>query len=153
MTAKRYNLTVSVPYAKKMPYRLFAQGSLVDVPHVDEGADFVHFKFEGGTVVALFYTFEKFRRAYLVTGWKDDKDGSQVFLPSIEDPLYVILSAKGRKVDHLKRALYILDKDDTRKIFRYPISFWTKLSFLINHTGTLKSDILLLQDQYHQTRG
>lgn len=63
----RYNITVDVPYGKKLPYTLYSKGFLIDVPHVDENSDFVHFKYVGGSVIVLFYTFERFRRAYIAT--------------------------------------------------------------------------------------
>lgn len=54
----RYNITVDVPYGKKLPYTLYSKGFLTDVPHVDENSDFVHFKYAGGSAIVLFYTFE-----------------------------------------------------------------------------------------------
>ena len=113
----RYNVTVDVPYAKKLSYTLFAKGSLIETPHVDDNGDFVHFKFEGKTVFVLFYTFSGFRRAYIVTCWQDKKDGEAITLPGINEKLCLIFTARGRKVDDLKRVIYILtdEQDDDKR--------------------------------------
>lgn len=149
----RYNVTVDVPYARKMPYTLFAKGSLSDIPHVDDGADFVHFKFSGGTVFVLFYTFADFRRAYIVTGFQDERDGEAVTLPGITEPLCLIFTARGRKIDHLKRCVYLLTKYDEHTVFSLPLSFWYKLAALIQFHGAKKSDVLLLYESFTQKQG
>lgn len=57
----------------------------------------MHFKYAGGSVLALFYTFERFRRAYIVTGWESEKDGEAVALPGIDERLCLIFTARGGK--------------------------------------------------------
>ncbi|MBQ3670158.1 MAG: hypothetical protein IJR39_07115 [Treponema sp.] len=146
----RYNVTVTVPYAKRLPYTLFAKGSLSDIPHVDDGADFVHFKFGGGTVFVLFYTFTGFRRAYIVTGWQNEKDGEAIILPGVNEKLCLIFIAQGRKIDDLKRVLYILtdEQNDEHKVFSLPLIFWYRLSALIQQSEAHRSDIALLWEKF-----
>lgn len=150
MTSRRYNVTVSVPYAKKMPYTLYAKGSSIDIPHFDENKDFCYFKYAGGTVVVLFYTFNDFRRAYIVTGWKDEKDGEAITLPGVDEKLCLIFTAKGKKVDHLKRILFILtdEQGDEHKAFSLPLIFWYKVAALIQHEGAFRSDLSVLWESY-----
>ncbi|MBQ8678333.1 MAG: hypothetical protein IJ530_01055 [Treponema sp.] len=146
----RYNVTVSVPYSKKLPYTLFAKGSLISIPSVDDGADFVRFKFGGGTVFVLFYTFRGFRRAYIVTGWQNENDGEPVILPGVSERLCLIFTARGRRIDHLKRVLHILtdEQGDDHKAFSLPLIFWYRLSALIQHDGAHRSDIEILWEQF-----
>lgn len=146
----RYNVTVSVPYSKKMPYTLYAKGSQIAIPNVDKNTDFVHFKFGGGTVFVLFYTFDGFRRAYVATNWQDEKDGEAVNLPGVNEKLCLIYTARGRKVDDLKRVIYILtdEQNDEHKVFSLPLIFWYRLSALIQHSRAARSDIAYLWEQF-----
>lgn len=146
----RYNVTVSVPYSKKLPYTLYAKGSLIDIPHVDNGADFVHFKFGGGTVFVLFYTFTAFRRAYIATCWESDKDGEAISLPGVNERLCLIFTARGRKIDDLKRVLYVLtdEQGDEHKVFSLPLIFWYRLAALIQQSGAARSDVAVLWENF-----
>lgn len=149
----RYNVTVDVPYGKKLPYTLFAKGSLIELPRVDKGGDFVHFKFGGGTVFTLFYTFESFRRAYIATCWDSGKDGEKTALPGVNEKLCVIFTARGRKVDHLKRVVHILTEKDEHKAFALPLAFWYKLSALIQFSGAHRSDVERLYEMFTKKKG
>lgn len=144
----RYNITVDIPYGKKLPYTLYSKGFLIDIPHVDEDSGFVHFKYAGGSVIVLFYTFERFRRAYIATGWESDRDGEPVILPGIYERLCLIFTAKGHKVDHLKRCLWLLTMEDKDAVFRLPLLFWYRLAALIQFSGAKKSDVLYLYGQF-----
>ena len=146
----RYNVTVTIPYMKKLSYTLFAKGSLIEIPHVDDNGEFVHFKFAGKTVFALFYTFKGFRRAYIVTCWQDKKDGEPITLPGINEKLCLIFTARGRKVDELKRVIYILtdEQDDEHKVVSLPLIFWYRLSSLIQQSGASRTDIALLWESF-----
>lgn len=147
----RYNVTVDVPYARKMPYTLYAKGFQIDIPHVDKGGDFVHFKFLGGTVFVLFYTFEGFRRAYIATCWESEKDGEAVNLPGVNEKLCLVFTARGRKIDHLKRCIFLLTQGDEYKVFELPLAFWYKLAALIQFSGAHKSDVMRLYEMFTKT--
>ena len=144
----RYNITVNVPYSKKMPYTLYAKGFLLEIPHIDKNGDFVHFKYGGGSVIILFYTFEQFRRAYIVTCWESEKDGEGIFLPGINEKLCLIFTARGRKVDHLKRSIWLLTQEDEYKVFKMPLIFWYRLSYLIQFEQAKKSDVMYLYEKF-----
>lgn len=150
MDSRRYNVTVSVPYSKKMPYSLYAKGSSIDIPHFDENKEFCNFKYGGGTVIVLFYTFNDFRRAYIVTGWKNDKDGESITLPGVDGKLCLIFMAKGRKIDLLKRVLFILtdEQGDEHKAFSLPLIFWYKVAAMIQHDGAVRSDLAILWESF-----
>ena len=144
----RYNVTVDIPYEKILPYTLYAQGYISDMKK-DENEDFVHIKFLGGTVFILFYTFEKFRRAYVVTG-HNPGDLNSITLPGINSKLYMIYCAKGRKIDHLKRVLFLLTQDDEYLVYQLPLEFWFKLCFNIQFFSGYKSDVIQLFNQFKE---
>ncbi len=126
----RKNIVVDVPQNASVSYTLFAQGLKIRVPMECGDGGFLRFEFLGGTAVALFYTFGEFRRAYIVTGWQDG-DGERLFLPGVRSPLCLILKAKGRRIDDLKRMLHCLTKNDEFTAFKMSIEFWMRLSAAI----------------------
>ena len=145
-------VTVAVPYARRLSYTLFSQGATVGIPRVDAGADFVRFTYFADSVFVLFYTFPRFRRAYVVTA-RRAASANQLTLPGVEAPLSVLFTARGRKIDHLKRALFLLQEADGYKHYLLPPLFWYRLSGLVQHAGAKKSDILLLYRQFRARRG
>ena len=147
-TKRRQSVYVNVPIADKMSYSLFAQGLLSEIPVENKEKDSLVFKFSGGSVFCLFYTFANFRRAYIVTAYLDENDGEAVTLPGIEIPLYVIFKAKGRKIDDLKHVLYILTKEDHYAPFRLKIEFWEKLAAMIEYHGSYREEVIFLYNKY-----
>ncbi|MBR1640612.1 MAG: hypothetical protein IJ688_14655 [Treponema sp.] len=147
-TKRRQSVYVNVPITDKMSYSLFAQGLLSEIPVENKEKDSLVFKFSGGSVFCLFYTFANFRRAYIVTAYLDENDGEAVTLPGIEIPLYVIFKAKGRKIDDLKHVLYILTKEDHYAPFRLKIEFWEKLAAMIEYHGSYREEVIFLYNKY-----
>ena len=70
----RYNITVHVPQTLEVSYTLFAKGYNIEIPQLSEDETEFTFKFLGGTVFVLFYNFGRFKKAYVVTGWQDERD-------------------------------------------------------------------------------
>lgn len=145
------HITVTVPYGKKIAYTLFVNGSPVDIPHIEKNGDYVSFKFKKKDIFVLFYTFVDFRRAYIVTGY-NSKLKTSISLPGINEKLSLLYVAKGRKIDHLKRAIYLLTQNDKYKIYYFPAIFWYKLAGLIQFCGAKKSDVLYLYEQFQNTK-
>lgn len=139
---------VEVPIKDTVSYSLFAQGLLSEIPYENTKNDSLVFKFLGGSVFCLFYTFANFRRAYIATAWLDEADGDAISLPGIDIPLYVIFKAKGRKIDDLKHSLYILTREDHYAPFRLKIEFWEKLATMIEYHGSYKEEIFFLYNKY-----
>lgn len=146
----RKSVTVSVPYMKKLPYTLFAKGSLIDIPSFDKEENFCNFRFASNTVFVLFYTFDGFRRAYIVTSWQNEKDGEAIILPGVNEKLCLIFSARGRKIDELKRIIYVLtdEQGDEHKAFKLPLIFWYKVAALIQFNGAKRSDLAILWERF-----
>lgn len=143
------NIIVNVPITNEISYSLFAQGLPTEIPYESSDKKFLIFNFKRGSVVAMFYTFANFRRAYLITSWQQ-KDGEKTFLPGIESPVKIIFKAKGRKIDELKHALHILTKEDHYAPFRLSIEFWEKLSMLLEYKKSYKEYIFYLYNKYEK---
>ena len=142
-----HHVNVSIPIDTNISYSLFAQGLLIDIPQNDDVGNII-FKFKAGSVIALFYTFANFRRAYLVTEWQNQNDGEAILLPGIDLPLIVLFKAKGRRIDELKHALHILTKDDRHAPFKLPLEFWQKLSNLLELKRSYKEEVFYLYNKY-----
>lgn len=140
-------IIVNVPYGKKIAYTLFVNGSPVEVPHVEKDGEYVSFKFKKKDVFVLFYTFADFRRAYIVTGYKK-KLQTNITLPGISEKLSLLYVAKGKKIDHLKRSIFLLTQKDKYKIYYFPAIFWFKLAALIQFNSAKKSDVMYLYEQF-----
>lgn len=113
---------------------------------IDSSGEYLRLTYRSGTFFVLFYYFDNFRRAYIAT---TASDGDTVYsLPGISAPVKIILCAKGRKVDYLKRCIYTLTKDDEYAVFRFPAIFWYKLAGIIQYKEAKKSDLLLLKKIY-----
>lgn len=139
---------VNVPFTDNFSYSLFAQGLLAEIPVENNEKNCLVFKFFADSVFCLFYTFAGFRRAYIATSWLDENDGQPIFLPGIEVPLYVIFKAKGRKIDELKHALYILTNKQHYAPFRLNLEFWEQLAKMIECYGSYREQILFLYNRY-----
>ena len=140
------HINVTIPLTSNVSYSLYSQGLIIDIPN-DENKEIITFKYKSGSVIALFYTFGNFRRAYLVSNWKEN-DGEQIHLPGVDIPLNVIFKAKGKKIDKLKHALHILTKDDRHAPFKLPLDFWIKLSNLIENNRSYREEIFFLYNKY-----
>lgn len=147
-TKTRQTVYVNVPITDKVSYSLFAQGLLAEIPVENNEKDCLIFKFSGGSVFCLFYTFANFRRAYIATAYLNEADGESIRLPGIDIPLYVIFKAKGRKIDELKHVLYILTKEDHYAPFRLKIEFWEKLASMIEYHGSYREEVIFLYNKY-----
>lgn len=144
-------MIIDIPYSKKLPYTLFSQGCTATVPHIDNNG-FVNFTYSAGTVVILFYTFNDFRRAYIISEPKKKDIFELCELPGCRVPVKIIFTAKGRKIDYLKRCLFMLTKNDKYEIFKFPYIFWYKLASLIQFSGAKKSDVEILYNQFKKNR-
>lgn len=147
-TKSRQSVYVNVPITDNVSYSLFAQGLLSEIPIENAEKDCLIFKFSGGSVFCLFYTFANFRRAYIATAYLNENDGEAIRLPGIDIPLYVIFKAKGRKIDELKHVLHILTKEDHYAPFRLEIEFWEKLAAMIEYHGSYREEVIFLYNKY-----
>lgn len=137
----RYNITVHVPQTTNVSYTLFAKGFNIEIPQLSQDESEYIFKFLGGTVAVLFYNFGKFKKAYVVTGWQDERDGEPVTLPGVDGDLCILFSVRGKKYLILDKIIKYLSENDEYEIFQMPLNFWYKLGTLIELHKTRKSYI------------
>ena len=76
-----------------------------------------------------------------------------VSLPGIDEKLCLIFTARGRKVDHLKRCVWLLTQEDEYKVFKFPLLFWYRLAFLIQFCGAKRSDVMYLYEKFKKHGG
>ncbi|MGN0729744.1 hypothetical protein [Treponema sp.] len=96
----------------------------------------------------MFYTFERIKRAYIVTGWQDAHDGEPVALPDVDGTLALVYMTKGSKFRLLDGIIKELTKDDEHFILTLPLLFWYKLSNIIQYKGGRKSAVQNLIESY-----
>ena len=127
----RSNITVHVPQNEEISYSLYARGFLTEKPEISADGKEAELKFLGGTAVVLFYYFQGFKRAYVVTAWNNEKDGDKIRLPGVDQDLCVIYTAFAGKIRMLERFIIHFSKDDEYALFRLPLLFWYRFSTLI----------------------
>ena len=127
----RSNVTVHVPQNEEFSYSLFARGLAVEAPFYNKDESELIFTFKGTSAVVLFYYFCGFKRAYVVTAWKSEKDGEKCFLPGVEEPLCILYTASGSKIRILERFISHYSKEDEYKLFRLPLLFWYRFTTMI----------------------
>mgnify|MGYP006056342529 FL=1 len=132
----RYNITVHVPQTLKVSYTLFAKGYNIEIPQLSEDETEFTFKFLGGTVFVLFYNFGRFKKAYVVTGWQDERDGEPISLPGVDGKLCLLFAVRGKRYHILDKIIKQLTKDDEYAAFQLPLGFWYKLGVLIDSRKT-----------------
>ena len=144
----RHPLTVHIPQNKDVSYSLYAAGQKAEKPYLLQDESEYVFKFSGGTAVVLFYTFERIKRAYIVTGWQDAHDGEPVALPGVDGTLALVYMTKGSKFRLLDGIIKELTKGDEHFIFSLPLLFWYRLSNIIQYKGGRKSAVQNLIESY-----
>lgn len=125
------NLTVHVPQNQNTSYSLYARGLPIQKPVYSEDESELIFTYKGGSAVVLFYFFEGFKRAYIVSGWESEKDGEKCNLPGVEEDLCILYTAFASKVNLLDRFIKQFSKEDEYALFRLPLLFWYRFSTLL----------------------
>ena len=143
----RYNLTVHIPQKADISYSLYAVGSKIEIPYLSQDESEYVFKFAGGTPVALFYTFQNLKRAFVVVGWQDGRDGEAVALPGVEGKLCLIAMFKGYRIRLLDTLLKKLTAQDEHYIFYQPLLFWYRLANVVQYAKTKRCAVETLLDR------
>jgi hypothetical protein len=135
-------------------FTLYARGAVEEAVKVPGRGSF--FTFEG--VVILFYKYPRHRRAYIVKNALDTRFYRAVRLPYVKEPVGIILKAKGRRIDILRRAYFNLERINGPSVYGYDPRFWQRLSCLIDdynghHYGASKSSLMELSRRYKAGKG
>lgn len=137
----RQCLTVHIPQNQDVSYSLYAVGSKIAVPAFSDDQSEYIFKFTDGTPVVLFYTFQNLKRAFVVTAWRDERDGEPITLPGVDGKLCLIVSFKGYRICLLDELLKQLSAQDEHYIFTQPLLFWYRLAAVIQYAKTKQTAI------------
>jgi hypothetical protein len=145
-------LNVHIP--EKAFFTLYARGAVEEAVTVPGRGSF--FTFEG--VVILFYTYPRHRRAYIVTNAGNLRYYRAVRLPEVREPVGILLKARGRRIDILRRAYFNLERINGLDVYGYNPVFWQRLSCLIDdynghHIGAVKSSLMELSLRYNGGKG
>jgi hypothetical protein len=147
-------LKVYIP--EKSFFTLYARGSIEDHATVPGRGTFI--RFEDGSVVILFYKYPRHRRAYIVREGKELRYYRPVRLPNVKEPVGILLKAKGRRVDILRRAYFNLEKINGLEVYHYGTRFWQRIACLIDtynghQTAAVKSNLIEISERYRIKRG
>lgn len=137
----RSNLTVHVPKNNSVSYSLYAMGMKISVPHTSDDESEWIFRFAGGSAVVLIYSFERYRRAYIVTAWESGKDGEKSSLPGVDEDVCILGILEGRKIGRMERLVRHLSREDEYAPFRFPLLFWYRFSVMLKNRKDYCSDV------------
>jgi hypothetical protein len=132
-------------------FTLYARGSIEEHTTVPGKGTFI--RFEEGSAVILFYKYPHHRRAYIVRAGEELRYYRPVRLPQVKGPVGILLKAKGRRVDILRRAYFNLEQINGLEVYRYRTRFWQHIACLIDNynghrTAAVKSSLIELSRRY-----
>ena len=134
-------VTVSIPNEKK-GLSLFAHGGAA---HGETLPDATVFTFDDKSPVILFYTFPSMRRAYIIYG---KETGCKRMLPLVTPAVTVLYTATGRRIDVLKRMLFLLDNLTYGAYFGFDALFYRELGLLLDQNKMSKRTLITLLEKY-----
>jgi hypothetical protein len=142
-------LNVLIPL--EAAYTLYARGEVES--HVTVPGRGTYIEFTEGSLVILFYTWKRHRRAYLVRGLDGLKNYAPVKLPGVREAVGIVGKFRGRRVDLLRRAYFNLEQINTFEVYRFSPRFWQRVVCLIDdydghHVGSAKSNLIQLSKRY-----
>lgn len=122
------NMIVTLPNKTIDGFTLYAEGSLKGNYFFKE-VDYNKHQliFDDNYIVILFYTYPHHRRVYIVSA---DKTGllPKTNLPCVKGALTILYKARGKKIDLLKKSLFLFRKLPYKQ---FPILFYQKLAAII----------------------
>jgi hypothetical protein len=130
-------------------FTLYARGSILGKRTVNGMGTFI--RFEG--VVLLYYKYPHHRLAYIVRSADELSYYPAVSLPNVKQRAGIILRAKGRRIDILRRVYWNLEQINGRSVYTWDTLFWQKIGCLVDNvsggkTAAVKSNLALLSREY-----
>jgi hypothetical protein len=140
-------LTVHIP--EYSFFTLYARGNILGKRTVNGLGTFIRF----GGVVLLYYKYPHHRRAYVVRSCDELSYYPPVSLPNIKQRVGIILWAKGRRIDILRRVYWNLEQLHGEGVYTWNTLFWQKIGCLVDNfngkkSGAVKSNLILLSGDY-----
>lgn len=134
-------LTIRVPIKGQEVFNLYVNGKILS--SVFNPGRGTLFETTGTVVLQYGWTLGKrrvdHRRGYIVRPATDTKYFRAVYLPNVREPVAIIGLLYGRKIDYARQALFNLEKMYGKDIYLYPVSFWQKISCLLDGRDGKKS--------------
>jgi hypothetical protein len=130
-------------------FTLYARGTIRGKRTVNGMGTFI--RFEG--VVLLYYKYPHHRLAYMVRSRDELSHYPPVSLPNVKQETGVILRAKGRRIDILRRVYWNLEQLNGRTVYTWDTLFWQKIGCLVDRfngkkSAAIKSNLILLSREY-----
>jgi hypothetical protein len=130
-------------------FTLYARGNILGKRTVNGLGTFIRF----GGVVILSYKYPHHRRLYIVRSRDELSHYRPVSLPNVRREVGVILRAKGRKIDMVRRAYWNLEQINGKGVYTWDTLFWQKLGCLVDtfnggKSAAVKSNLILLSGDY-----
>jgi hypothetical protein len=118
---------VRIPAEGTSDFTVYAHGSVQGrITFIEDQGYFA--RLEG--TAAVFYTYPKYRLAYVICEGNPDEGLHDI--PEVLHPVKILYTARGRKIDILKRVLWILDRTYGEKAYMLPEIYWYRLCGLID---------------------
>lgn len=129
-------MMVTLPVKNIDGFTLYADGALLQSLFIEENKHALFF--DNKYVLFLFYTYPHHRRVYMVSV---DKTNilPKTNLPCVNRAVSILYKARGKKIDMLKNALFLLRK---LPYWTFPILFYQKLVCIIETNKKLPRFII-----------
>jgi hypothetical protein len=113
------------------PYHVYVYGKTEGMYNGKDGSRHIILT---GVGVVMYY-WPKHRRAYIVRSADSVGYIGAATLPEVRHPVGIIYQARGRRFDHLKRALYNLEKCYGKDCYGFSTGYWQRLGCLLDGSG------------------
>lgn len=134
-------LTVRIPIKGKEYFNLYANGKPVFSAFDEERGSL--FTFEGTVLLQYGWTLQgrqsDHRRAYLACEKSLTGNYAGIYLPNVKETVAILGIFYGRKIDEARQAIFNLEKLGGKDIYLYSVSFWQKVSCLIDGKANKRS--------------
>lgn len=122
--------------------KIFVQGLLLQKNNT--------FEIIKDSVFCMFYYYKKHRRLYVMQNVIQER-GTTFKLPEMSSKGALLYRLKNRKLDHMKNALYVLEKEHRFNIYKNENkAFFNALLNLIYSNKNTTSNILMLYEIYQK---
>jgi hypothetical protein len=109
-------------------YRLYVYGNTIGLYHSRDGRSNIMLD---GVAVVMYY-WPQHRRAYIVRAADSVGCIGATTLPEVRSSVGIIYQARGRRFDHLKRALYNLERRYGKEVYGFGTGYWQRLGCLLD---------------------
>ena len=128
---------------------MYARGKIEHKQTVEDLGTFIRFC----GVVLLYYKYPHHRRAYMVREGRELSHYPSITLPNVKQKVGIILRAKGRRVDLLRRVYWNLEQINGKTVYTWDSLFWQEVGCLIDNfdgrkSAAIMSNLMLLSREY-----